>query len=87
MVQIKIKKVWKSVTKKRYQNSNPLTKMKMCDNETINVRRVRSCFSQIREVWEFPVVLVTHVHATIQHNVLATQSNHNATAANILARP
>ena len=56
-------------------------------DETINVRRVRSRFRQIREIGKFTVVLVTHMHSTVQHYILTAQRDHNATPADILTRP
>ena len=68
-------------------NNFSLTEMKMRYNETINVRRIWPSFRQVREIRKFSVVLVTHMHPTIQHDIFTSQCNHNATSANILTRP
>ena len=61
--------------------------MKMRYYEAIDIRCVGARFRQVCEIGKFPVVLVTHVHPTVQHNIFTTQCDHDTTPADILARP
>lgn len=60
--------------------------MEVRDNDAIDVRGDRSFGHDIRKVREPPLVVVAHVHSTIEHNVLAAKAKQDAASADVLSR-
>jgi len=56
----------------------------VCDNHTIDERVELSGARDVREVREATRVVVAHVHATVEDDVLATDRNQHTATADIL---
>lgn len=44
----------------------------------------RTFGNDVRKVWESPLVVKTHVHAAVEHNIFPTHGNKNTAPADIL---
>ena len=61
-----------------------MVQMEVCDYHAIQDLR-EITLANVRKVREFSLVLKAHVHATVEHDVLASHLEKEATSADILA--
>ena len=62
-----------------------MVQMKVRDDNTINVRGDGTFGHDVREIWESSFISEAHMHATIEHYILATHREQNAASSDILA--
>lgn len=66
------------------RQSAAVVEMEVRDDHAVDVRCNRSLRNDVREVGKPSFVVVAHVHATVQHNVLAAHRQQQAAPADVL---
>jgi hypothetical protein len=54
----------------------------MCDDNTINNLSEIATFGYQGEIWKPPLIIVSHMHTTIKHDVLSSCRDHDTALSN-----
>ena len=58
--------------------------IQVTNDDTINILRVLPRSRNEIEIGKSSFIIISHVHAAVEHDVLASQSHNDTTAANVL---
>jgi hypothetical protein len=67
------------------QQLTTVVKMKMRNNDAIDVRRDWAFGNDVGEVGEPAFVVVAHVHSAVQHHILSADTEENTASTHVLA--